>query len=81
MEKIECKSCSAVVDKGLEFCSSCGDWLGLSLKDMESKDSSQGEKIERTKKAPEQLLNKPLVNYGATPVSYTHLTLPTIYSV
>ena len=68
MKKIECKSCSAVVDKGLEFCSSCGDWLGLSLKDMESKDSSQGEKVERTKKAPEQLLNKPLANYGATPI-------------
>ena len=35
MEKIECKSCSAVVDKSIEFCSSCGDWLGLSLKDLE----------------------------------------------
>lgn len=68
MEKIECKSCSAVVDKELEFCSSCGDWLGLSLKDMESKDSNQSEKIERTKTAPEQLLNKPLSTYGATPL-------------
>ena len=48
MEKIECKSCSAIVDRELEFCSSCGDWLGLSLKDMESKDSSQTEKIQRT---------------------------------
>jgi hypothetical protein len=37
MEKIECKSCSAVVDKSIEFCSSCGDWLGLSLQDMEKK--------------------------------------------
>ena len=68
MEKIECKSCSAVVDKELEFCSSCGDWLGLSLKDMESKDSDQSEKIERTKTAPERLLNKPLSTYGATPL-------------
>ena len=68
MEKIECKSCSAVVDKELEFCSSCGDWLGLSLKDMESKDSNQSVKIERTKKAPERLLNKPLSTYGATPL-------------
>ena len=68
MEKIECKSCSAIVDKELEFCSSCGDWLGLSLKDVESKDSSQTEKIERTKRAPEQLLNKPLSTYGATPM-------------
>jgi hypothetical protein len=68
MEKIECKSCSAVVDKELEFCSSCGDWLGLSLKDMESKDSNQSVKIERTKRAPERLLNKPLSTYGATPL-------------
>ena len=68
MEKIECNSCSAVVDKELEFCSSCGDWLGLSLKDMESKNSNQSEKIERTKTAPEQLLNKPLSTYGATPL-------------
>jgi hypothetical protein len=68
MEKIECKSCSAVVDKELEFCSSCGDWLGLSLKDMENKDSNKSEKIERTKTAPEQLLNKPLSTYGATPL-------------
>ena len=68
MEKIECKSCSAIVDRELEFCSSCGDWLGLSLKDMEGKDTSQTEKIERTKRAPEQLLNKPLSTYGATPM-------------
>ena len=46
MEKIECKSCSAVVDKELEFCSSCGDWLGLSLKDIEGKDSNQSDKNE-----------------------------------
>ena len=39
MEKIECKSCSAVVDKSIEFCSSCGDWLGLSLKDLEKENS------------------------------------------
>ena len=68
MEKIECNSCSAVVEKELEFCSSCGDWLGLSLKDMENKDSGQGETVERTKKAPEKLLNKPLSTYGATPM-------------
>ena len=68
MEKIECNSCSAVVEKELEFCSSCGDWLGLSLKDMENKDSDQSETIERTKKAPEKLLNKPLSTYGATPM-------------
>jgi hypothetical protein len=35
---------------------------------MESKDSNQSVKIERTKKAPERLLNKPLSTYGATPL-------------
>ncbi len=68
MEKIECNSCSAVVDKELEFCSSCGDWLGLSLKDIESKNSNKTEQVERTKRVPEQLLNKPLSTYGATPM-------------
>jgi len=68
MEKIECKSCSAVVDKSIEFCSSCGDWLGLSLQDMESEKSTQEEKVQRTIRVPEQLLNKPLSTYGATPM-------------
>ena len=64
MEKIECKSCSAVVDKSIEFCSSCGDWLGLSLQDMEKENSNKEEKIQRTTRVPEQLLNKPLSTYG-----------------
>jgi len=68
MEKIECKSCSAVVDKSIEFCSSCGDWLGLSLKDMEKEDSTQKDQIQRTTKVPDELLNKPLSTYGATPL-------------
>ena len=42
MEKIECKSCSAIVDKSIEFCSSCGDWLGLSLQDMKKENSKNG---------------------------------------
>ena len=62
MEKIECKSCSAVVDKSIEFCSSCGDWLGLSLQDMEKENSNQEEKIQRTTRVPEQLLNKPYLH-------------------
>ena len=68
MEKIECKSCSAVVDKSIEFCSSCGDWLGLSLQDMENEQSTQQDKVQRTTRVPEQLLNKPLSTYGATPM-------------
>ena len=68
MEKIECNSCSAVVDKSIEFCSSCGDWLGLSLKDMEKENSTQKDQIQRTTKVPDELLNKPLSTYGATPL-------------
>ena len=39
MEKVECKACSATVDKSIEFCSSCGEWLGLSIKDIENSDT------------------------------------------
>ena len=54
MEKIECKSCSAVVDKSIEFCSSCGDWLGLSLQDMEKENSNQEKKFQRSTRVPEK---------------------------
>ena len=50
MEKIECKSCSAVVDKSIEFCSSCGDWLGLSLKDLEKKILSRKKRFREQQK-------------------------------
>ena len=33
MEKITCKGCQATVDEALEFCSSCGEWLGLKLEE------------------------------------------------
>ena len=36
MENITCKGCQATVDKNLEFCSSCGEWLGLKLEDIEN---------------------------------------------
>jgi len=35
VENIICKACSASVEKELEFCSSCGEWLGLKIEDME----------------------------------------------
>ena len=38
MEKIICKACLASIEKNLEFCSSCGEWLGLKIEDMEEKD-------------------------------------------
>ena len=38
MENIICKACSASIEKDLEFCSSCGEWLGLKIQDMEEKE-------------------------------------------
>ena len=38
MENIICKACSASIDKDLEFCSSCGEWLGLKIQDIEEKE-------------------------------------------
>lgn len=38
MENIICKACSASIEKDLEFCSSCGEWLGLKIQDMEKKE-------------------------------------------
>ncbi len=36
MENTTCKACQAVVNNKLEFCSSCGEWLGLKIEDLES---------------------------------------------
>ncbi len=47
MEKVECKACSASVDKSIEFCSSCGEWLGLSIKDIENSDAKSEPEITR----------------------------------
>ena len=66
MEKVECKACSASVDKSLEFCSSCGEWLGLSIKDIENSDAKTEPTVTRRVRPPEELLSQPLSNYGAT---------------
>ena len=66
MEKVECKACSATVDKSIEFCSSCGEWLGLSIKDIENSDAKTEPQISRRVRPPEELLSQPLSNYGAT---------------
>lgn len=66
MEKIECKACSATVDKSIEFCSSCGEWLGLSIKDIEGSDKQSSPEVKRRTRPPEELLSQPLSNYGAT---------------
>ena len=47
MEKIECKACSASVDKSIEFCSSCGEWLGLSIKDIDNTGNNTPTEITR----------------------------------
>ena len=66
MEKVECKACSATVDKSIEFCSSCGEWLGLSIKDIENTDAKTKPEVTRRVRPPEELLSQPLSNYGAT---------------
>ena len=66
MEKVECKACSASVDKSIEFCSSCGEWLGLSIKDIENSDAKTEPTVTRRVRPPEELLSQPLSNYGAT---------------
>ena len=68
MEKITCKGCQATVDEALEFCSSCGEWLGLKLEE-----ASENVKVEDTSEAKKQRIErlmelpvKPLSKYGAT---------------
>ena len=39
MKKITCRACSATNDDSNEFCISCGEWLGISIKNLtEEKD-------------------------------------------
>ena len=54
MEKVECKACSATVDKSIEFCSSCGEWLGLSIKDIENSDARTEPEVTRRVRPPEE---------------------------
>ena len=50
MENITCKACQAVVDKKLEFCSSCGEWLGLKIEDIQTKPTQAEDRyIKRTR--------------------------------
>ena len=39
MENITCKACSASIDQDLEFCSSCGEWLGLKMENLQENDA------------------------------------------
>ena len=50
MGNITCKACQAVVDKKLEFCSSCGEWLGLKIEDIQTKPAQAEDRyIKRTR--------------------------------
>ncbi len=53
MEKITCKAYQAVVDKKLDFCSSCGEWLGLKIEDLEDKESNIDNKIQKRTRIPQ----------------------------
>ena len=66
MEKVECKACLATVDKAIEFCSSCGEWLGLSIKDVDGSNNQSLSEMKRRTKPPEELLSQPLSSYGAS---------------
>ena len=45
MDKTTCKACSATVDQSLEFCSSCGEWLGISINDLTEDDEPENTDI------------------------------------
>ena len=53
MENITCKACQAVVNKKLEFCSSCGEWLGLKIEDIESKSNLEEDRFNKRTRVPQ----------------------------
>ena len=53
MENITCKACQAVVDKKLEFCSSCGEWLGLKIEDLQDTNLPNDNKFEKRTRIPQ----------------------------
>ncbi len=53
MKNITCKACQAVVDKKLDFCSSCGEWLGLKIEDLEDNESSNESKFQKRTRVPQ----------------------------
>jgi ribosomal protein L32 len=53
VENITCKACQAVVDKKLEFCSSCGEWLGLKIEDIQSKPDKEQDRFNKRTRVPQ----------------------------
>ena len=53
MENITCKACQAVVDTKLEFCSSCGEWLGLKIDDLKTEPRLEEGRFEKRTRIPQ----------------------------
>ena len=53
MENITCKACQAVVDIKLEFCSSCGEWLGLKMEDLKQEATEEQNRFEKRTRIPQ----------------------------
>ena len=53
MENITCKACQAVVDTKLEFCSSCGEWLGLKIDDLKTEPRLEESRFEKRTRIPQ----------------------------
>ena len=53
MGNITCKACQAVVDKKLEFCSSCGEWLGLKIDEIESNPEGELDRFQKRTRIPQ----------------------------
>ena len=53
MENITCKACQATVDKKLEFCSSCGEWLGLKIEDFKSEPTEDESRFQKRTRVPQ----------------------------
>ena len=53
MENIICKACQATVDKKLEFCSSCGEWLGLKVEDFKAEPTKEESRFQNRTRVPQ----------------------------
>ena len=53
VEKFTCTACQAIVDKKLEFCSSCGEWLGLKIDDNKSQAINNEDRFQTRTRVPQ----------------------------
>ena len=66
MENIICKACSASIARDLEFCSSCGEWLGLKIEDIENNNVES---------------NTPIVRNGVPQINCSSCNTPNLPSI